>query len=90
MREGVRSLLVMAAASLALPSLFLLYLIPENPFEFATPGCGGAEIEGWRDVVRSGCLDASYVAQFIGLYAGMLFLLFAAIAGLMLLARRRG
>lgn len=86
----MKPLLLILAASVAISVLALAYLISENPFEFADPGCDSPAIGGWLDVVRHGCLDPAYLLQFIGIYSLILFVCGAAILGAFrLLTRRR-
>jgi hypothetical protein len=86
--RAMKTLLALGAASLVLAALFLLYLVSQEPFEFARPACVPGDAAGWWDVVRLGCLDALYVAQFLAAYGAMVFAALLILLGLMRLARR--
>ncbi len=83
-----RAVLIILAVSLSLPSLALLYLIAQNPFEFALPYCDSPGISDWRDVIYQGCLDLGYVAKFLAVYGAVVLGLAIAAYGLIRLLER--
>jgi hypothetical protein len=79
----VKLLLGIAALSLILPSIALLYFFSHDPFEFTIPGCVRPDAQDWLAVLFDGCLDPGYVFGFIGSYGMVVFLPLATLIGLL-------
>src|SRR5690349_7687302 len=75
MKTAITAVLAILAFSVTVPALALLYFLSDNPFEFTDPYCDHPDdAPGVWNIVASGCLDAGYVAQFIGIYGLTIFI----------------